>query len=347
MKRLLSCILSFLILVIFSSCSVSSSQKKFSQSFFDLFDTVSSVTAYDTSQKEFDAHFKLVYNELKEYAQLYDIYNDYDGVVNLKYINEHASEAPVKADERIIDLLLFGKEAYEISRGTVNICMGAVLSVWHSERDRAAEDPQNARLPDINLLQKKSLHTNIQDLIIDKENSTVYFKDAEMQIDAGAVAKGFAAERISQYIVQNRLWNSAILSLGGNIKTVGLKEGKKPFVIGIENPKNTSVFTCRVSLKNTDSVVTSGDYQRYYTVEGKNYCHIIHPDTLMPADFVSSVSVISNHSGYSDMLSTALFNMSVQEGMDFVNSMDNTEAMWVDKNGKVSYSSGFNKYLVQ
>lgn len=347
MKKLLSLILSLSILLVFSSCSVSNSQKKFSNSFFDLFDTVSSITVYDKSEKEFEVHYKMFYDELESYAQLYDIYKDYSGVINLKYINENASEAPVKADEKIIDLLLFGKEAYKISGGKVNICMGAVLSLWHSERERAKEDVQNAKLPDMQLLQEKSAHTNMDDLIIDKENGTVYFQDEEMQLDVGAIAKGFAAERIAEYIVTNNLWQSAIISLGGNIKTIGYKEGNEPFVIGIENPENSNAFAAQVLVKNGESVVTSGDYQRFYTVNGTDYCHIINPDTLMPADFVRSVSVITDHSGYADMLSTALFNMSVEDGLEFINNIDNTEAMWIDKNGNKSYSFDFDVYMVQ
>lgn len=347
MKKLLSLFLSFVFLFALSSCASVHQQKKFSNTFFDLFDTVSTITVYDQTQEEYETHYKEFYNELESYAQLYDIYMDYNGVVNLKYINENASKAPVKADKKIIDLLLFGKEAYEISGGKVNICMGAVLSLWHNERENAKENMQSAKLPDMQLLQEKSAHTNIENLIIDQENSTVYFKDAEMLLDVGAIAKGFASERIAEYVVANNLWHSAIISLGGNIKTIGWKEDNEPFVIGIEDPKNSNNFAAQVSVKNGESVVTSGDYQRFYTVNGTDYCHIINPETLMPADYVSSVSVITDHSEYADMISTALFNMSIEAGLKLVNDLNNTEAMWIDKDGNKFYSSGFNTYMVK
>lgn len=349
MKRLFALVLSLLFFFSFSSCTLNTAPQKFSNSFLDLFDTASTVTAYDKSEKAFKEHYDLFYNELQQYARLYDIYNDYDGVVNLKYINENASKAPVQADKKIMDLLLFGKEAYRISKGMVNICMGSVLSLWHGERENAAENPDDARLPDMNELKSASLHMNMDDLVLDEKNSTVYFKDSQMKIDVGAIAKGFAAERIAEYVVQNNIWQSAVISIGGNVKTIGTKENNAPFVIGIENPEKNknSGYVEKVSVKNGESVVTSGDYQRYYTVDGVDYCHIIHPETLMPADFVSSVSVIADNSGYADMLSTALFNMSVEEGQAFVNSLKNTEAVWVDKDGKISYSSDFKSYSVQ
>ena len=349
MKKLLSLLLSLSFLFCLSACSLQSSQKRYTNSFIDLFDTVSSVTAYDSSEHSFNEHYSQFYNELKAYAQLYDIYEDYDGVVNLKYINENAAKAPVEVDKRIMELLLFGKEVYEISEGRVNICMGSVLSVWHIERENGIENPGSASLPDMELLKEKAEHTDIDKLILDEENMTVYFADAEMQLDAGAIAKGYAAEKISEYIVQNKIWTSVVISLGGNVKTIGIKndDGNTPFVIGIENPKNNTDYIAKINASAQDTVVTSGDYQRYYTVDGVNYCHIINPKTLMPADFMSSVSVVSKNSAYADMLSTALFNMRIEDGLNLVNGMSDTEAMWVDKNGEITYSDNFKNYAVK
>lgn len=92
------------------------------------------------------------------------------------------------------------------------------------------------------------------------------------------------------------------------------------------------------------SVVTSGNYQRYYTVDGKRYCHIINQDTLMPADNFSSVTIITNDSGMADAYSTAIFNMPLAEGMEFVNQLDGVEAMWILEDGSIQYSDGFEEY---
>ncbi|MDE7124396.1 MAG: FAD:protein FMN transferase, partial [Eubacterium sp.] len=110
---------------------------------------------------------------------------------------------------------------------------------------------------------------------------------------------------------------------------------------------NSMDYIAKVNASDHDTVVTSGDYQRYYTVDGVDYCHIINPETLMPADFMSSVSVISKDSAYADMLSTALFNMRIEDGLSLVNGMSDTEAMWVDKNGEITYSDNFKNYVVK
>ncbi len=347
-KKLFSIILSLLFLFSCCGCAAQNGKRKFTKSFLDLFDTASSVSAYDTSEKSFEEHYRIFYKELETYARLYDIYNDYDGLANLKYVNENAALSPVKVDEKLMDLLLFGKEAYEISNGKVNICLGSVLSVWHSERENGINNPQSAKLPDMDLLKEKAEHADINNLVLNRENMTVYFKDPEMTVDVGAIAKGYAAERICEYIEQNGIWGSAVISLGGNVKTLGFKDGKSsPFVIGIDNPKNTENYLAKVNAYDGESVVTSGDYQRYYTVDGVDYCHIIDPETLMPAQRFSSVTVICGNSSYADMLSTALFNMSREQGAKLIENLDNTEALWADKNGNIYYSSGFENCTVK
>lgn len=340
MKKVFLIILSLVFMLSFSSCAQSNSQS-YSKDFLDLFDTASSITAQDTSKEAFNSHFDAVYNELQEYSQLYDIYNSYGDTVNLKYINENAAKAPVKADEKIIDLLLWGKEAYEISGGRVNIAMGSVLSEWHDAREYASENPENAYLPDMDVLREKAQHTDINDLVIDEQNSTVYFADPEMSIDAGAVAKGYIADKICKFITENNIWQSAIINLGGNVKTLGFKNGVlgTPFNIGIENPQGGYIAV--VSVADGKSVVTSGDYQRYYTVDGKRYCHIISPETLMPAQGIQSVSVVSDNSALADVLSTTMFQMSPQDALDFLKNFSGCEAVIMDSSGELYYSDGF------
>lgn len=346
MKKIISILLAVVMMVCLSSCSTKTNSERFTASFLDLFDTASTIIAYDVSQESFDEHYQQFYNELEIYDHLYDIYKNYDGVTNLYNVNKLASKEPVKVDEKIIDLLEYGKEVYSLSGGKTNICFGPVLELWHNERTIASDNPLEAKLPNKDELKSASQHTNIDDLIIDKQASTVYFKDADMRLDVGAIAKGYAVQRISEWAKQN-LWQSAAISIGGNVSTFGYKnnDGKTKWTIGIENP-DVSVGDYLLKVKITDvCVVTSGDYQRYYTVDGKKYCHIINPDTLMPSEYVASVSVLCDDSALGDALSTTLFNMSIPDGKKLVESMDNVEAVWVDKGYNKTFSSGFGDYI--
>lgn len=345
MKKAISIVLSLLFILPLVSC-LAENKTMYSDGSTDLFDTYCSISAYDTSQSRFDEHYSLVYGKLKEYSRFFDIYNSYDDLVNLKYINENAAAAPVKADEKIIDILEYGKKAYELSGGRVNIAMGGVLSLWHEEREYGIENPEAAQLPDMTDLKAEAQHCDINDLIIDSENNTVYFNDSRMSLDIGAIAKGYATEKICEYIKENNIWQSAVISLGGNVKVIGTKynDGSSNFNIAVESP-NSSDYLCTVGVSMGNSVVTSGDYQRYYTVDGVDYCHIINPETLIPSEYMSAVTVICDDSALADVMSTMLFNMTIDDGLRFVESSSNLEAVWVDKDNRITYSSGFKDYI--
>ena len=341
MKRLASIILAFLFLLPLAACSHGKTAQSYSKSFNDLFDTASTISAVDSSQEAFNSRFAAVYGILKAYSQKFDIYADYDGVVNLKTVNDNAG-SPVKVDSDIIELLKYGKSVYSSTDGKVNIAMGSVLSLWHDSRENALKNPKTASLPDDKALKNAAKYTNINDLIIDEKNSTVMLKSKNMSLDVGAIAKGFVCEKITEYIKNNDIWQSAVISLGGNVKTIGTKhnDGKTKFNIAVENPSGGD-YLCTVGASNGLSVVTSGDYQRTFTVDGKKYCHIINPDTLMPSEYMSAVTVVCTDSAKCDAMSTALFNMSIADGVRLVDSTDGLYAMWVDKNGKITYSNGF------
>lgn len=332
MKKILSLVLSFVLLFSLFGCT-NTKYTKYSKSFLELFDTASSITAYDTSQENFDKKYNELYKVIKKYSELFDIYNSYDDIINIKYLNDNAYKEPIEVDKEIIDLLNFSKLAYDVTYGKVNIAMGSVLSIWHNYREDGEALPPKSKLIEANK------HTNIDDIIIDNKNSTVFFKDKELKIDVGAVAKGYVCNKIYEYITKNNLWQNAVISLGGNIITVGSKPNGNDFVIGIENP-NSNDYLMKVNAKENTSVVTSGSYQRYFTVNGKNYSHIIDPDTLYPAEYFTSVTVISPDSALADAFSTALFCMSYDDGIKLVESNDKIEAIWLDNNGKTYQSSG-------
>ncbi|MBQ1472556.1 MAG: FAD:protein FMN transferase, partial [Lachnospiraceae bacterium] len=140
-----------------------------------------------------------------------------------------------------------------------------------------------------------------------------------------------------------------LLSLGGNISGIGTRYDGSSFRVAIQNPDLDSEeeYIEKVDLEDGQCVVSSGDYQRYYVVDGKVYCHIINPDTLFPADTFAAVSIITKDSGKADALSTALYNMSLEEGMEFVNAQPDVEAMWVFHDGKKVYSDHFEESTVK
>ncbi|MGF7145786.1 thiamine biosynthesis lipoprotein [Anaerotaenia torta] len=356
MKRKIAAIFLIAAMVLnISACDRKKELTKYQAQFLELFDTVTTIIGYAEKEETFSEFAQSVYDDLKEYHELYDKYNDYEGINNIKTINDNAGIRPVKVDRKILDMLLYAKEAYEFTGGKMNIALGAVLEVWHDYRSAGTEDPEHAELPPMELLREKAQHTDIDRMIIDEGESTVYLEDSEMRLDVGGVAKGYATEQVVQQAMQKGYTNG-LLSVGGNVRAFGskglgireennTKDGGRraePWSVGIQNPDKESgeQYLHILNLENL-SLVSSGDYERYYTVDGKRYHHIIDPATLMPSEYFTAVSIVTEDSGLADAFTKAIYNSPFEEGLEMIEGMEGTEALWVMKDGTLRYSSGF------
>ncbi|MBQ3273546.1 MAG: FAD:protein FMN transferase [Solobacterium sp.] len=307
------------------------------------FDTVVTMQEWVSSEEEFTRHFSLVQEKLRHYNDLFDIYNNYEGLNNLRTINENAGIAPVETSPEVIEMLLQAREFHELSDGRFDVTMGALLQVWHNYRDRGIElnlGGTKAPVPDISELQAAAAHSGWDSVIIDEENSTVFITDPEMSLDVGGIAKGFAVERAAQMLAELQP-ASAVINAGGNNRTLASKPDGSPWVVRIQNPDGGERMLL-VELPGAFSFVTSGDYERYYIGEdGKRYHHIIDPETLYPADRYRSVTVITEDSGAADCLSTALFVMSLPDGRQLLERYCQAhpgtfcEAVWIMDAGQV------------
>ena len=313
----------------------------------DVFDTVTFFIGYADDQETFDEQAIVLKKELARYHKYYTIYSSYEDLNNLRTINLNAGIAPVKVDPEIIDLLKFSMELYEKTNGQINIAMGSVLSIWHDYRTAGINEPENAKLPSMEELQEAAKHTDIHQIIIDEEASTVYLADPEMSLDVGSIGKGYAVQMVADY-ARELGYDNLIINCGGNVASVGPRADDSLWTLGIQNPDLTAKEDVIKTVTFADKcLVTSGDYQRYYTVDGVEYCHIIDPDTLMPANHFKAVSIIASHSGLADALSTALFNMSYEEGLALINGMENAEAIWIFEDGTIKYSEHFEEYIIK
>ena len=313
-----------------NSGSDEQSIKTKSKIFYEYFDTVSTVYDYSgKSEEEFKENCRLIEEKIKYYHELFDIYNEYEGVTNLATVNRLAATEAVKVDRELIDFLLYSVSMHELTDGNVNIAMGSLLSVWHNYR------LEGSKIPSRDELEAASLHTDINCLVIDEENLTVRFTDPEMSLDVGAIAKGYAAEKCADFLKSLGV-TAYVLDLGGNLRAIGTKPGGGKWKTGVQNPDmySDTPYVYYLDIADT-SVVTSGDYQRFYTVDGKNYHHIINKDTLFPAEYYSSVTVVTEHSGLADALSTALFNMKMEEAVALLDTLDGVSVIWVYTDGRL------------
>ena len=313
--------------------------QQYQATFLDVFDTVTGISAVADSEETFRAQADRIHDILMKYHRLFDIYNDYEGLNNLKTVNDNAGIAPVAVDGEIIRLLKKCREYYELTGHAVNAAMGSVLSLWHKARIAGIDDPEHAALPDGTALKEAAAHTSWDAVEIDEEAGTVYLADPQLRLDVGAVAKGWSAQRAAEEAPEGYL-----ISVGGNVCATGPKDDSgTPWVVGITDPDGGSEYLH--TLYDTDcAIVTSGDYQRYYVVDGERYHHIIDPETLYPAGRFCSVTVICRDSGLADALSTALFVLPQPEGETLAQSCG-AEAMWVDTEGNRFYTPGFQNWI--
>ncbi|MDR1532505.1 MAG: FAD:protein FMN transferase [Clostridiales bacterium] len=318
--------------------------RRYQAEFDGLFDTHAEIVGYAKSEAEFMRYASKIYDEVKTYSELFDIYKNYDGISNLKTVNDNAGIAPVAVDEKIIKFLLKCKELYAETDYTVNIAMGSVLSLWHERREEGTAGASKARLPDMPALRAAADNTDITRLVIDEDAGTVFLSEKGMSLDVGAIAKGYAASMAVREAAALGM-TSMLVNMGGNIIAVGqpLDGARNRWGVGIQDPARAAGDVSNILdtvFVNDCALVTSGDYQRYYMVDGKAYGHIIDPGTLMPAERYASVTIIHQDSGLADALSTALFILPEERGEALLRRYG-AEALWVYRDGSVRYTEGY------
>ena len=323
----------------------SATPTRYSTMFLDTFDTVISLIGYAESEAAFTQQANMVHETYLYLHKLFDNYNSYEseGIVNVYSLNERAAIEPVAVDPLLFGLLTFSKSHYALAQGQTNVAMGSVLRIWHEYREEGLDNPEAAKLPPMDELKAASKHVSIDDLILDPDAQTVYFADPQLKLDVGAVAKGYATEIVAKALLSGGM-PSFVLSAGGNVRTgISPMDERSAWGVGIQDPDgavfgNEDIVEA-LYLSNL-SVVTSGDYQRFYEVDGQRYHHLIDPDTLMPGAFFRSVSIITEDSGLADFLSTAAFLMPYEQSRAFIESLDGVEAIWLFDDGSMKLTEG-------
>lgn len=335
------------------------------------FDTITTYITYAKSEDDFKKQCDFIDEKLNYYNDLFDKYNNYAQLNNVKTINDQAGQQAVEVDQDLINLIELCIQRNKEISSKVNIAFGSVIEIWHDYRESAENNGGIGEVPSIDDLKIANEHTNLESIQVDKVKKTVYIDDENVSIDVGATAKGYAIELIKQDLIEMGVDNF-LLSGGGNVVSHGERKIKKEgnfylnecqdkYCVGIESPQdgNFAVSDSDEDSENEavlvvqgESIVTSGDYQRFYEdINGIKYHHLIDPDTLFPAVHFRSVSIITEDSGLADFLSSAVFLMKYEDGLKLVNSLDGVEAIWLLEDGKIRMSDGLkdneNIYVIE
>jgi len=307
--------------------------------FFDCFDTVITVTLYGLDDDaQYESVSSLCHDKFMMYHEMFDIYNEYEGMNNLKTINDKAGGGGIEVAGDIISLLSKGKDAYYKTGGAVDISIGPLTGLWKRYRDKANEGYGALAVPTEKEISEAAALCDINGIEIDEENGTVRLLKAGMMIDVGAIAKGYAAEKVADALEDQGIY-MYVIAAGGNVKAGRAPSGRSAWNIGIQSPFDEGGILGMVCSAEV-SVVTSGDYQRYYDMGGIRYHHIIDPKTGMPARGNRSVSILCEDSFDADILSTALFIMPEEDGRDLIKTTYSADAIWVKENGEMHMTEG-------
>ncbi|MDR0473263.1 MAG: FAD:protein FMN transferase [Treponema sp.] len=224
----------------------------------------------------------------------------------------------------------------EISGGAFDPSVGPLVSLWNIGSD-------NPTVPAQHEIDKALMLINWKDIELDREKKTVFLKKPGMALDLGAIAKGYAADEAAKIIKQAGL-KRAIIDLGGNILTLGIKQDGKPWTVGIQNPNEKRGIPVGIVQVEEKTVVTSGVYERYFESEGIKYHHIFDTSTGYPCNNgLLSVTVIAGVSIDADALSTAVFVLGFEKGMALIESIDDAECIFIleDKSIRLSPNAYF------
>ena len=355
MRKFLSLILLLLSLIVLVSCSFQLNSFSRSYTYFDSYETITIWTK--GSEKSLDKYFNETNSILKKYHILTNRYeeetNGYKGVY---YLNHHQNEE-ITVEKELIDLLdetiTFLKDNPTFYN-YFTIGIGSISDIWHEtfenyneasscEKERVTQLPSEA-------FNDTVYNTSIDDIVIDKDKSTVTLKNG-VSLDLGGVVKGYVSKILIDYYNENNL-NYTIDMGQSNIYTnIGNPKRKNnAYLIGLKSPdagcddpnKTYSVVT----LPLNHSIVTSGDYQKYFTYEGRIYSHILDKNTKQPVvTNIRSISIITADSFIGDIYSTCLFMAGASEAINIVNSIDNLECILYTNDNQIVYSSGMEQYI--
>ena len=274
------------------------------------------------------------------YNDISDKYYLYDGVTNVKTINDNPTETHTISEE-LFDLIEFSLDHQNDVGNLFNIALGPVISIWHDYRENCNEN-EICELPTLSELESANLFTNQNDIIMDRDNLSITM-DEGMSIDLGGVSKGYISRIINEYLdtldITGYLLNNgeSNISLGGTHPT----RESGDFLIAVTDPTRTLPYYATVYLGNGEQLVTSGDYQQYFEVNGEIYHHIISGNSLFPDRNSRSVSIIYNDPALADLYSTAIFLMSIEDGITFVDNTEGLEAIWYGLDGTIYFSENF------
>lgn len=300
-----------------------------------LMGTVVRVTIYDQGKKE---TLSKVFDRIEELAELITTEETEEHSM-IKAINEAAGQKPISVSSDLYALIKSAHDYSKKTNGSFDLTIGPITDLWRIGFP-------DAHLPETPEIEQALSLVNYENVELDDTNQTVYLSQKGMKIDLGAIGKGFITDEAVKVLRDNGV-ETAIIDLGGNIFVMGSspKDINEGWKVGIQDPfEDRGTIIGSIPLSD-QSMVTSGIYERYLEVEGKQYHHLMNPKTGYPFDNqLAGVSVVTPNSIDGDGLSTSLFSKGLTEGLKYVNQLEGVDAVFVTKDKEIYLSDGLKNF---
>ncbi|AMP97554.1 Thiamin biosynthesis lipoprotein ApbE [Pedobacter cryoconitis] len=271
---------------------------------------------------------------IAEVSRIEELLSTFKQTSQTSLINQCAGIKPVKVDPEVIELIQRAVKISDITQGAFDISYGSIdKSLWNF-------DVNMTSLPDFETARQSVSLINYQHVIIDPENSTVMLKQKGMRIGFGGIGKGYAADRAKQ-VLQRIGIEHGIVNAAGDLITWGSQSTGKPWTIGIADPDQSSRPFSALNISNM-AIATSGDYEKYATINGRRYSHTIDPKTGLPVSGIKSVSIICPSAELADALATPVIVMGVQIGLDLINQLKHVACIIIDDQDQLYTSKNIN-----
>ena len=286
------------------------------------------VDTYETVAKE---HLEAAVLEIQRIENLLTTFREGS---QTNQINQNAGMKPVKVDPEVFNLIERSLRISKITDGYFDISYGSIdRKFWNFDREMK-------ELPDPEMIKEHLKLVNYHNILLNREDSTVFLKEKGMRIGFGGIGKGYAAE-MGKRLLLNRGVKSGVVNASGDLTTWGNQADGKPWTIGIANPDNARLPFSYMNISNI-SVATSGNYEKFVSIGGKKYSHTINPKTGMPVSGIKSVTIICPNAEIADALATPVTIMGTEKGIGMIDQIQQVECIIIDDENHIYSSKNIN-----
>ncbi len=289
------------------------------------------ITVVSHSQAEAEFHINTAIEEIKRIERLLTTFDESSQTC---LINKNAGISPVEVDTEVVELIQRSIGISQITQGAFDISYGSIdKTLWNFDKNMTQLPSREEAMKMVHLI-------DYRNILLDKENSTVFLKNKGMRIGFGGIGKGYAAEMAKRLLINEGVM-SGIINASGDLSAWGLQPCGRPWRIGISNPDFPEDIFSYLDISEK-AVATSGNYEKYAIIDGKKYSHTIDPKTGLPISGIKSVTVISGNAEFADAMATPIAVMGIKAGLYLVNQIPELHCVIIDDDNKLYTSKNIN-----